>query len=271
MRVLYELVNLKRTVVFQSIPQNKIWIFRSDGNCRMERNVKDVSELDSRETFHLFDAKAGRSEEPIESYASLIEFSSTNLSSYKQTDRRINVLKVLYPSTSYEEFEKYADKFNVLPEQRKIIIDIIGSGKIRSLRKTISYLNGQINRAVAQFGFNKLLTYACSDNTTENLMENPAILLDAFVSKENENCTDLCVKYDFEQAIWNFASEGIRRRIITTFSLKPNEVLSQLYMSMNRAKFIQILGVFFLKSLRYVYYTIIKNNHIIRCSSRQYF
>jgi hypothetical protein len=224
MRILCELIKMNKTVVFESIPRDKVWIFKSDGSCRIKNSIRNVDELNDPETFHLYDAKAGLNKEPAESFATLIEFSSTNVQSYKQTDRRVDLMKILYPSTSREEFDNYANIFGVSTVDRDCIVELFGSGKVRSLRTPIFRLEEQIQRAVRAFDYEKLLVYASSYNYPVVGIENPAILLDAFLREENLKKVDLLEKYRFENALWQFSSENIIQRILEKFKNKADEV-----------------------------------------------
>ena len=102
-----------RTVVFESVPQDLIWVFDAKGSRLIAGVANAVScpELSSRSTVHIFDAKAnGR--EPTSNAAMLVLFSSTNRSSYAQTERR-NACVVCYPSTTEEEFHRYVEFFSI--------------------------------------------------------------------------------------------------------------------------------------------------------------
>ena len=106
------LLEMGITVVYESVLQECYFVLKKGGSTKHSGKARTIvcPELDSPKTVHLFDAKAGtNSYEPVQSAAQLVVFASTNTSSYKQTQRGgDNVLKVLYPSTSNDDFNRYA-------------------------------------------------------------------------------------------------------------------------------------------------------------------
>jgi hypothetical protein len=87
MYCLIHLLKGGRTVVFESAIQGCFWVFK-EGGSHMKGGVANViscPELNSHDTVHIFDAKAGATREPVETPAILIVTSSTNNDSYKQT------------------------------------------------------------------------------------------------------------------------------------------------------------------------------------------
>jgi hypothetical protein len=116
-------VNIKKTVVYEVCEQGTIFIFRSDGSCRLEKtpgSLASIEELSDPETIHVYDAKALSKSEPTKSRAFLIEFTSRNQNNYAQTIRRTGIALYCIPSYTEEELKKYNDIFHVsLDDVRK--------------------------------------------------------------------------------------------------------------------------------------------------------
>lgn len=161
MLVLIGLIQAKKTVIFHSHSQAKAWIFPGEdgSSCRLvissSINTANVPELDDPSAFYIYDAKAGDGE-PVESSAKIIMFSSTNLISYKQTQRRPGVVKVLYPSLSEEEFDFFASELRISSDIVKLIKQIIGHGKVRSLSTPVNQVVAKQSRDLILVKFSSM-------------------------------------------------------------------------------------------------------------------
>lgn len=95
-----------RHVVYESVFNNRVWVFRCDGRCRDfsgPANHDNCPELYDPNTAHLFDAKAGfNAREPVECVAWLAVFSSANADATKQTGRT-EVLPLTFVTPDEEE------------------------------------------------------------------------------------------------------------------------------------------------------------------------
>jgi hypothetical protein len=85
MYFLWYYIRQNKTVVYESAQNNSVWVFSPNG-CRSFggiANAFNCPELLYRETYFLFDAKAGKDcHEPVQSAAFLLLFSSPNEDSY---------------------------------------------------------------------------------------------------------------------------------------------------------------------------------------------
>jgi hypothetical protein len=133
---MYCLIHLLKggmTVVFESAIQGCFWVFEESGSYMKGSvaNIISCPELNSHDTVHIFDAKAGATREPVETPAILIVTSSTNDVSYKQTARRARIHPIcVYPSTTTEEFYHYVSVFKINVEEAQQIAELCGTGKI---------------------------------------------------------------------------------------------------------------------------------------------
>ena len=126
MYFLWYLIRLNKTIVYESVASTRVWVF-SPTRCHSFDGIASTgrcSELIDRETFFIFDARAGENcHEPCDCAAMLVLFSSPNLSSHKQTERRNNVITCGFIGPSLEELLLLGDSFSISPEEiaRKFI------------------------------------------------------------------------------------------------------------------------------------------------------
>jgi hypothetical protein len=227
MRVLIDLIQAGKTVVYQSAELERTWIFRKNGECSLFRKIHyEIPELDDPETFHIFDAKAGFGSEPATTEAKLLLFSSTNQRSYKQVARRKGIKKLLFPSASKEEFERCGRIFCVSDSTIAEIIDKFGHGKIRNVNNDFQELMVSTNTAISNFDFSKMRMYASADNVVDGIAESsPSILLDGFVKPDE---SDLITRYSFWNANWDFSSDYITNKLVEKCLKQSNEFVWQI-------------------------------------------
>jgi hypothetical protein len=171
-----------KTVVFESADQEKTWIFRSDGKCRL-CTTEYVPELDLSDTIRIFDCKSGHSlREPKERAAKLFLLSSTNIQNYKQTERLVGNIKVIFPSLTEIEFERYSTRFGISSTQAEKIKEICGFGRIRTLRFNVEVNKQDVISAIEQFDIQKLSMYISSSNYPTPNVTNPAVVINAHVN-----------------------------------------------------------------------------------------
>jgi hypothetical protein len=111
------MVYKKKTVVYEICQKNIAYVISSNGSIRMiliPASLKNAPELGNEETVHIYDAKASSGQEPSESDAFLIEFTSRNSKNYAQTIRRCGIDRYTIPNYLMEELQLYCQIFGVL-------------------------------------------------------------------------------------------------------------------------------------------------------------
>ena len=234
------------TVVFESVSQDLIWVFNAKGSRLIAGVANAVScpELRSRSTVHIFDAKAnGR--EPSASAAMLVVFSSTNRSSYAQTERR-NAYIACYPSTTEEEFMQYVEFFGIDSDKVTKVRNSTGTGSIRSLRQSYD-IGARIKMAVARLNVNQLSLYLSTDSNVDgiqNSFSNPALLFSAFVDIGDSNLDthELLNRYSFGNATWAWCSKSVAADVLSRNSAFFQKVLVDFYTSVEEVNADKALG-----------------------------
>jgi hypothetical protein len=237
MYFLVQAIKEGRTVVFESVPQDLIWVFDAKGSRLIAGVANAVScpELSSRSSVHIFDAKAnGR--EPTSNAAMLVLFSSTNRSSYAQTECR-NAYIACYPSTTEEEFLQYVEFFGIDSDKVAKAKNITGTGSIRNLRQS-SDIEARIEMAIARLNVNQLSLYLSTDSNVDgiqNSFSNPALLFSASVDVGDSNLDsrELLNRYSFGNARWAWCSEPVALKVLSQNSAFFEKMLVDLYTSVD--------------------------------------
>jgi hypothetical protein len=190
---------------------------------------------------HLFDAKAGGGE-PIslsERGITQVIFSSTNVSSYKQTIRLGDAFMVLLPSLTESEFERYVKFFDVSPARVQEILKIIGFGKIRPLVSYESFLD-RVTSGIINFDFSKLSDYASTENESSTANGSPAVLLNAYtkfdVPESEIDLKKLVEAYKFSNGVWDISSMHILEQLRKKYGTQANLVMEQLFYSLTTSQ-----------------------------------
>jgi hypothetical protein len=118
-----------KTVVYELCQQSIVYVISPNGIFRRTTtpaSLVNVPELENKETVHIYDAKSSLNQEPCESNAYLIEFSSRNSRNYAQTIRRYGMEQYCIPSYEVEELLLYSDLFGVPPEEARRRCSLVG-------------------------------------------------------------------------------------------------------------------------------------------------
>lgn len=226
------------TVVYESVDQNISWVLSKNGSRVIGKRLQpeDAPELRSKQTLHIFDAKAGQNSYEITRVvdgAKQILFSSTNRNSYAQFIRG-NVFVALLPSTSKEEFDKYVSLFGASTEKVDEVVRVSGYGKVRPLNQFESHL-AQVDAALEEFDVRNLRASTTSENTLSG-SKNPAILLDALspvdLDEDEQDLKTICDNYAIEKAFWNFSSDYIVDELFNKFGTEADKMVESLYFAL---------------------------------------
>jgi hypothetical protein len=155
-------------VVYESVDNNCVWVFSPNGCHSYEgiASTRNCPELSNRETYFIFDAKAGDNcREPIRCPAFLLLFSSPNIASYKQRARN-NVPKVGFTSPSKEE------------------LMILG--------------------AISKFNVENLFSYIDGSHESVTRSDNPSVLFKTSASEDKFETLNMA--YSCDNIQWRFAS-----------------------------------------------------------------
>ena len=226
MYFLVQAIKLGMSVVFESVPRDLVFVFSRAGSRVFAGTANEMNcpELKSPSTIHIFDAKAG-GREPNATSARIVVLSSTNRSSYAQTERR-NIFMACYPSTSEDEFEKYVKSFNISADRANQVTHVYGTGSLRPLRSSSDPVV-TVHNAVVRLDFRHLDLYVSSaapSNGIKDGMSNPASLfcthIDGYETEDSSSLTnvELEKKYAFPNARWSFCS-----KYITSLVVEKNE------------------------------------------------
>ena len=96
-----------RTVVFESVALDKMWVFRSDGTTSVidgPRTQTHPPEFDDPHTVYLFDTAGDAPREPLQVNAYTVVASSPNRANYKQFHKRVRS-KIYLPCWSLDELK----------------------------------------------------------------------------------------------------------------------------------------------------------------------
>jgi hypothetical protein len=225
--------------VYENVEKRTTWVLGKNASNRIIRHriePDDALELISANTVHLFDAKAG-----LDSYsitraegAFQVVFSSTNINSYKQFMRQPDVYQALLPSLHADEFNRYVELFGVSADDVKNVVNYCGYGRIRPL-KNLEVHQLQVNGAINSFNLDYLPMYASASNDVSG-SKNPAILLNAFVSRELEDSEDdlkvLHEVFRFDNGLWDFSSPRIWNELKMKFGNDADIFVRKLYYSL---------------------------------------
>ena len=233
---LHKLIKAGITVVYESRIQSMIWVWKENKSECFAGTANEIScpDLESRETVHIFDCRAGsETQQPVSSAAKLILFSSTNINSYKQTLRDQPLNPFVIPSTTEEEFYSYANHLGVSSEWIAEIAMKDGTGKIRPLVQDSS----RVDVAIRVYSFDKLKIYASLENTVSG-ESSPAILIDAdlqspIVSEGSSAEHSLSIRYNFNNALWRYSSGYIVKELIRVHGAAMERVLQDVLTGLN--------------------------------------
>ena len=237
MFVLTKLLQDGKTVVFESSSQRMFWVLKPNGSYLKEGRATAVNppELKNRETIHIFDAKAGTdSYEIADTRARLLVNSSTNPTSYTQTIRRANMLTMVFPSTTENEFYKYAAIFKIDEVTARQVATVCGFGKIRSLRQK----NPQNAVETALRNLTPEHLRDLTDITNVNSRANPGILLDVLLADKKigegqQQIEYLEGLYTYANARWIFSSPYIVEYIGNKMANGAEKFFEQFYLATN--------------------------------------
>lgn len=120
--IVWYLLSLKMTVIYEVSETKSVYIIRSDGAMRIQPSpaascvVPEMSVFGPGRAVHVYDASAKANSEPAQSNAFLILTSSRNTNNYAQTGRR-NILRCVIPSYTLEELALYSGYFGLSVEE----------------------------------------------------------------------------------------------------------------------------------------------------------
>ncbi len=231
---------LKRgyTVVYESVEKKVTWVFSKHGTRKIRRiiSLEDVLELESNNTVHLFDAKAGNNSYEIMAVnngARQIVFSSNNVSSYKQF-KRTTCYVAGFPSTDESEFMRYVDLFKTTPAVVDKVTELCEFRKVRPLRSFLAY-EQDVEDAIKEFNPRDIRNYA-TPNHMSTSKNNPAILLCAMAGKEldedEENIEELHLAYHSLNVKWDLCSNYIAKAVLSNYRSEADDIVSSLYQSL---------------------------------------
>lgn len=243
------------TIVYENVQLNTSWVFSKNGSRVIRRKLELylAPELLSKETIHIFDAKAGPStyEITLVHGATQVVFSSTNRSSYAQFIRGSTYVAFL-PSTSKEEFLQYVSLFGVSSEIVDEVVRVSGYGKIRPLMNLPNYVD-RIENVFRNKNFDiHLLAASTSIENTNSGSLNPAILLDAIPRQDLDvDCQDLKAIYEnYRQsnAVWKISCQYLIDRLCKQYGINAKDLVMQLYFAIGddaNRKFATLAGSLF--------------------------
>jgi hypothetical protein len=244
------------TVVFESVPQNAMWVFSRTGSRRFFTADGTCEELLSKSTIHIFDAKAG-GREPVESHARLLLLSSTNDTSYKQTARG-NVMTMGYPSTTEHEFYAYAKVLGVDDQKLALISDKCGTGKVRPLVVSESDALGYLESALKFMKMDNFIAYM-SDYSPAEIQRldrvNPSTLFDLFPStmeypkdhrvgskSKPDSMNELYFRYLFRYCNRAICSYYVTRSMIANHRKQIQSLVVNFYSTIGQTGFHKSIG-----------------------------
>ena len=214
MYFLIQLIKQKRTVVYESVSRSHRWVFRGDGRSYAV-NVKTFTppELDDKETVYIFDSNLSkRAYEPKHHSARLIYISSTNSNRGKEVKRRCNFLPpLMFPSTTREEFDRYAAVFGVSCGDAREIAMKFGHGQLLPLvhEGAEDFLDESIDESTLD-----MLSIGTFLPSTTKV---PPMWINGYLSQW-ENESDLLQVYKYRNSVWDFASSYVVQRFLKHFS-----------------------------------------------------
>ena len=246
---LVRLVKNRQTVVFESAGQKLVWVFSSTGSRIIKGPAEKINcpELQSTTTTHIFDGKAGaNSYEPAQSAAKLALFSSTNRTSYAQSERRVDFI-AFYPSTTPDEFRRYVEMMNIDADKAKEISEVFGTGKVRPLTQSLALSKELLASAIERLDLSKLKQYFTTRPPTYgsgNSLDNPAMLFNADLDMTQHGPTkSLYDLYTFGNAKWSWVSKSVTTTIFESNIGRIEPLLRSFYQSVGKVNAKKSLGV----------------------------
>lgn len=249
MYFLWYFIRQNKTVVYESVENKRLWVFSSDG-CRSFAGIADTDscpELNNRETYFLFDAKAGDNcHEPVKCPAFLVLFSSPNVTSYKQFSRG-NVPKVGYTSPSYEELLLLGKALKMEEEDihRKFIKYGPDIRFVIAVSEKIA--DRSINNAITKFNARYIYSYIDGTSSNAHRSDNPSVLFKTTVWEDEFDTLDDA--YSCENIQWEFASKNICEKVFEKFKKCKTEFVEEFLLSSEGIPEMATLRGYFLELL----------------------
>ena len=223
------------TVVYENVQQGKTWVLSENGSRVIGQRLEPylVPELNSKQTVHLFDAKAGINSYEIKLVvggAKQVVFSSANRNSYAQFCRG-PVFVACLPSTSEKEFYRFASILGASSDTIKRVIELSGTGKIRPLTSLLNH-SERITTALKVFDLKNISAYTSPDYFVSG-EKNPAILLDAFVpddlDADEEDLNVIYNNYTFSNISFKFCNDNIVEQLFNKFGTEADIIVESMY------------------------------------------
>jgi len=219
--IVWYLLSLKKTVIYEVSEAKNVYIIRSDGSMRIQPSpaasslIPEMGVFGPERAVHVYDASAKANSEPAQSNAFLILTSSRNTNNYAQSGRR-NILRCVIPSYTLEELALYSETFGlnieeltarcfeIGPSFRYIIADNnFAQTKVLTEAKAKGVSAGQMDRYID----NNNLSGGDSRDIS-------ACLVKAIVREEEFEDPDEA--YLDRNVVWEIASQKLCRIILET-------------------------------------------------------
>jgi len=219
MHFLWHYIQLGKTVVYDNVERDLVWVFRSDGVCRVERSTSAIAELAYSAAIHIHDAKAGQNQrEPSVGRAAALLLSSSNRSSHAQFERTI-VNKYGFTPPTDEEFYRIVREL-VIDEEWAKLCDARYHRNVRLL--TLGPLASEklVRSAVDAWRPDIMMNVINDVGSDPANAHTPAVLLVPNISNEpldlssNERMTELENRYSLSNICWKWARPWVGTAVL---------------------------------------------------------
>jgi len=248
--ILWYMLRMRRTVVYEISDQGIVYVIRSDGSSRQLKGpacAAVIPELYQPETIHIYDAKADSNGEPVESEAFLIEFSSRNMRNYAQTIRRVGLQHYCIPSYTTEELLDFSELFKVESEIVLQRCDQIGPSVRSILVDDFEVCLNHTETTARKMSTAQIDSYICNSRSLRQGMSGTgddisACLVLAVVHEELfEDDPDKA--YKDENVTWQFASQHLAQLVLDSVGKKALEFVRNFIVEVNKYKMTGMKGV----------------------------
>ena len=215
--IVWYLVSLHKTVIYELSEQKSVYIIRSDGGMRIQRcpaavcEIPEMGMMGSERAIHVYDASATANSEPAQSRAFLIVTSSRNSDNYRQTERR-NMHKCVIPSYTMDELKNYSGYFGVGLEELATRCFQIGPSFRYVLTGNYAVAKENTEAKAQRVTAEQMDSYIENNRQSGDSKDISACLVKAIVREEEFEDPDDA--YMDMNVIWEIASQSLCRIIL---------------------------------------------------------
>lgn len=239
MYIFWASVRSGKTAIYEIAEEKIVYVVTNTGVAVFKAPATEasISQLANRNAIYIFDAKANSMSEPVRSEAFLVEFSSRNSNSYKQTRRRECVFMYCIPSYTADELTGRCGSINgvdftpcglfgVDEAETRRRCSIIGPSIRYVLAKDFNTSEQEVNEAVKSISPNQMQSYMEDTSTYKpgaGSADISACLLILIVHEEEFDDAKLDDAYADGNVEWKIASKYIAEKILDNIGNNATE------------------------------------------------